>query len=142
MADSKQNEYKVLVQKELTNATAEYRTANQLIGYDYQLFDGAYTAESADKAQYYIDSYSDALTTAMAVNPDAPFSDAYYESVYADAQTMFTTADENFQIVAKFDERGDSMQLVMLVSVLGLALVAWASLLSEASKIRVVFGMN
>jgi hypothetical protein len=142
MADSKQNEYKVLVQKELTNATAEYRTANQLIGYDYQLFDGAYTAESADKAQYYIDSYSDALTTAIAVNPDAPFSDAYYESVDADSQTMFTTADENFQIAAKFDVRGDSMLLVMLVSALGLALVASASLLSEASKIRVVFGMN
>jgi hypothetical protein len=33
------------------------------------------------------------------------------------------------------------MQLVMLVSALGLALVAWASLLSEESKIRVVFGM-
>jgi len=140
MADSKQNEYEVLAQKELTNATAEYLAANQMIVYDYQLFDGAYTAESEDKAQYYRDSYSDMLTTAIATNPDAPFSDAYYDAIYADAQAMFATADENFEIAAKFDERGDAMQLVMLVSALGLALVAWSSLLPQESNTRVLFG--
>lgn len=141
MADSKQNEYEVLAQKELTNATAEYLTANQMIVYDYQLFDGAYTAETEEKVQYYVASYSDALTASIAANPDAPFSDAYYDAIYADAQAMFDTADTNFVIAAKFDERGDAMQLVMLVSALGLALVAWASLLSDESKIRVVFGV-
>ena len=35
MADSKQNEYEVMAQKELTNATADYLTANQMIVYDY-----------------------------------------------------------------------------------------------------------
>lgn len=141
MADSKQNEYEVLAQKELTNATAEYLTANQMIVYDYQLFDGAYTAETEEKAQYYIDSYSEALQSTQSATPDDPFSDAYYVAVYADAQAMFDKADEYFVVAAKFDERGDAMQLVMLVSALGLALVAWASLLSGQSQIRVVFGL-
>lgn len=100
MADSKQNEYEVLAQKELTNVTAEYLTANQMIVYDYQLFDGAYTAETEDKAQYYRDSYSDALITSILTDPNAPFSDAYYDVIYADAQVMFATADENFEIAA------------------------------------------
>lgn len=142
MADSKQNEYEVLAQKELTNATAEYLTANQMIVYDYQLFDGAYTAETEEKAQYYRDSYSESLTESIAVNPDEPFSDAYYDAVYADAQTMFATAEENYVIAAKFDERGDAMQFVMLVSALALALVAWASLLAEESKVRIVFAIG
>ncbi|MEY3990937.1 MAG: hypothetical protein RI985_2018, partial [Chloroflexota bacterium] len=137
----KQNEYEVMAQKELTNATADYLTANQMIVYDYQLFDGAYTADSEDKAQYYIDSYSEQLSASIASSPDEPFSDAYYESVYADAQAMFDTADNNFGIAAKFDERGDALQLVMLTSALGLALVAWASLLSAESQIRVAFSL-
>jgi hypothetical protein len=141
MADSKQNEYEVLAQKELTNATAEYLTANQMIVYDYQLFDGAYTSETEEKAQYYRDSYSDVLTESIAASPDDPFNDAYYDAVYADAQAMFDTADKNFGIAAKFDERGDALQLVMLISALGLALVAWASLLSVDSQIRIVFSL-
>lgn len=142
MADSKQNEYEVLAQKELTNATAEYLAANQMIVYDYQLYDGAYTAVTEEKAQYYIDSYSEMLTESIAANPDDPFSEAYYDVVYADAQTMFATAEENFVIAAKFDERGDAMQFVMLVSALALALVAWASLLAEESRVRIVFSIG
>lgn len=140
MADSKQNEYEVMAQKELTNATAEYLTANQMIVYDYQLFDGAYTAENEEKSQYYIDSYSDQLSASIAAKPDDPFSDEYYDAMYDEAQTMFDTADKNYGIAAKYDERGDALQLVMLISALGLALVAWASLLTVESPIRVVFG--
>lgn len=140
MADSKQNEYEVMAQKELTNATAEYLTANQMIVYDYQLFDGAYTAESEEKSQYYIDSYSEQLSASIAAKPDDPFGDEYYNAMYDEAQTMFDTADKNYGIAAKYDERGDALQLVMLISALGLALVAWASLLSAESPIRVVFG--
>lgn len=80
------------------------------------------------------------MTESIASNPEDPFNDAYYDAVYADAQAMFTLADENYAIAAKFYERGDAMQLVMLVSALALALVAWASLLAEQSKIRVMFG--
>ena len=80
------------------------------------------------------------MTESIAANPDNSFNDAYYDAVDTDAQAMFTLADENYAIAAKFDERGDAMQFVMLVNALALALVAWASLLAEESKIRIVFG--
>ncbi|MFN5058959.1 MAG: hypothetical protein ACK5GU_03480 [Chloroflexota bacterium] len=85
MVDSKPIRERVLLQKELTSATAEYLTANQMIVYDYQLFDGVYTAETRKHTWDYIESYSDALTTAVAINSGAAFSDAYYEAVYTDA---------------------------------------------------------
>lgn len=139
MSDSKQNEFEIKAQKELMNASAEYLTANQLIIYDYQLFDGAYTNDDAEKVAYYEESYSQALTDSIARTPDDPFSDAYYDEIYADANTMFEMADEYFVVAAQFDARSDALQLVLLVSALGLALVAWASLLREESVIRLLF---
>ena len=139
MSDSKQNEFEVKAQKELTDATAEYLTANQMIVYDYQLFDGAYTADNEEKVAYYEGSYSQSLTDSIARTPDDPFSEAYYDEVYATANEMFANADLFFEVAAQFDERGDALQLVLLVSALGLALVAWASLLPAEGLMRFVF---
>lgn len=141
MADSKQNEFEIKAQRELTDATAEYLTANQLIVYDYQLFDGAYTADDAEKVAYYEESYSPALAEAIIATPDDPFSPAYYDAVYKEANAMFDESDALYAVAAQFDERGDALQLVLLVSALGLALVAWASLLKEGSKVRVSFAI-
>jgi len=139
MSDSKQNEFEVKAQKELTDATAEYLTANQMIVYDYQLFDGAYTADDEEKVAYYEGSYSQSLTDSIARTPDDPFSEAYYDEVYATANEMFANADRFFEVAAQFDERGDALQLVLLVSALGLALVAWASLLPAEGVMRFAF---
>ncbi|MEY2844850.1 MAG: hypothetical protein RL076_396 [Chloroflexota bacterium] len=141
MADSKQNEFEIKAQRELTDATAEYLTANQLIVYDYQLFDGAYTADNAEKAAYYEESYSPALAEAIIATPDDPFSPAYYDAVYKEANAMFDESDALYAVASQFDERGDALQLVLLVSALGLALVAWASLLKEGSMVRVSFAI-
>jgi len=141
MADSKQNEFEIKAQRELTDATAEYLTANQLIVYDYQLFDGAYTADNAEKAAYYEESYSPALAEAIIATPDDPFSPAYYDAVYKEANAMFEESDALYAVASQFDERGDALQLVLLVSALGLALVAWASLLKEGSMVRVSFAI-
>ena len=54
---------------------------------------------------------------------------------------MFDESDNLYAVAAQFDERGDALQLVLLVSALGLALVAWASLLSEGSRVRVMFAI-
>jgi len=141
MADSKQNEFEIKAQRKLTDATAEYLTANQLIVYDYQLFDGAYTADDEEKVAYYEESYSPALIEAIAATPNDPFSPAYYDAVYTEANIMFDESDNLYAVAAQFDERGDALQLVLLVSALGLALVAWASLLSEGSRVRVMFAI-
>lgn len=141
MADSDQTKYNVQGQQKLTDANAEYLTANQLIVYDYTLYDGWYTAESNDKADYYHSSFSEGLQNAIAADETNPFSDAYYDGMYTDANAMFDESDNLFNLAEKFNERGDELQLVMLIMALGLAFAAWASLLQDDSKIRVIFGI-
>jgi hypothetical protein len=54
---------------------------------------------------------------------------------------MFDDADTMFEQAEMFNERGDGLQLVMLISALGLAFAAWASLLKEESAVRLVFSV-
>lgn len=141
MADSDQTKYNVQGQQSLTNASAEYLSANQLIVYDYSLYDGWYTAESDEKTEYYKDSFSEELKAAMTANEEEPFNDAYYTAMYAEPQAQFDEADRLFELAEEFNGRGDALQLVLLISALGLALAAWASLLKEESPVRLAFGI-
>ncbi len=141
MSDSDQTKYNVQGQQKLTDANAEYLTANQMIVYDYTLYDGWYTADDEAKAEYYQFSFSEDLQASIEANPEDPFSDAYYEASYAEPNAMFEEADNLFVLAEKFNERGDSLQLVMLIMALGLAFAAWASLLAEDSKMRLVFAI-
>ena len=42
---------------------------------------------------------------------------------------------------SQYDERGDQLQLVMLIMALGLAFAAWASLLGAESNMRLLFSL-
>lgn len=139
MADSDQTKYNVQGQQKLTDANAEYLVSNQLIVYDYTMYDGWYTADTADKEEYYKSSFSEQLQASMAANEEDAFSDAYYEAMYADPTAMFDEADALFDKAEEFNERGDGLQLVMLIMALGLAFAAWASLLKDESNIRLAF---
>lgn len=141
MADSDQTKYNVQGQQMLTDANAEYLTANQLIVYDYTLYDGYYTADTQEKSDYYEENFSDELQAAISADAEDPFSDAYYDAVYLDANDLFDKADELFQLAEDFNERGDALQLVMLFMALGLAFSAWASLLKEESNLRILFAI-
>ncbi len=141
IADGDQGKANVAGQRMLTDANAEYLTANQYIVYDYSLFDGAYTAENQDKVDYYTASYSEQLQSAISTNAEDPFNDKYYETMYADAQAMFDEADQKFELAEKYNDRGDQLQFVMMVMAMALALGAWASLLHDESKLRIVFAL-
>ena len=141
MADGDQTKFTVLGQQKLTDANAEYLTANQMIVYDYSLYDGYYTAEDDDKTEYYRSSFSEELQASMTANEEDPFSDAYYEAVYGEPNEMFDEADAFYSKAEQFNERGDGLQLVMLISALGLAFAAWASLLKEDSAVRLMFAV-
>jgi hypothetical protein len=43
------------------------------------------------------------------------------------------------QIAGQWNERGDELQLVMLIMAVGLAFAAWASLLGPESRMRLLF---
>jgi hypothetical protein len=123
----------------LNDGNAEYLSANQFIVYDYTMYDGWYTTDSEDKAAYYEGSYSEALQNAIAADPDNPFSEEYYNTMYTDANEYWTDSDTAFERAGQWDNRGDGLQLVMLIMALGLAFAAWVSLPKEESNMRLLF---
>ncbi|RPI94791.1 MAG: hypothetical protein EHM40_00560 [Chloroflexi bacterium] len=141
IADSGQNENEVKAMQQLNDGNAEYLSANQFIVYDYTMYDGWYTTDSEDKAAYYEVNYSETLQNAIATDPENPFSDAYYEEMYASAYELWDQSDASSELAGQWDSRGDELQRVMLIVALGLAFAAWASLLKEESKMRLLFAV-
>lgn len=139
MSDSDQTKYNVQGQQKLTDANAEYLSANQMVVYDFTMYDGWFTADDDEKATYYKQSFSPELQAAIATNAEDPFSEAYHTAMQAEPQKMFDEAGQRFELAEKFNERGDALQLILLVSALGLALAAWAALLKQDSWMRVAF---
>lgn len=139
MSDSDQNKYQNEGMQTLTDANAEYLTANQFIVYDYSMYDGWFLDETGQKADYYQANFSESLQASVAADPENPFSDQYYADMYKTAEGMFNEADAKFSLAEQFNERGDKLQLVMLITAVGLAFAAWASLLNEKSKMRLLF---
>ena len=140
IADSQQNANEVLGMQSLNDGNAEYLSANQFIVYDYTMFDGWYTTDDEAKAEYYESSYSDELIAAIEANPEDPFSEDYYNAMYASADALWEESDAAFELAGQYDNRGDGLQLVILFTALGLAFSAWASLLKEESNLRPLFG--
>lgn len=140
MSDSDQTKYNVQGMQTLTNANAEYLTANQNIIQDYTYYDSFYlNQEKADTAEYYKANFSDELTAGLTRSSDEPFDTAYYDAMYTDPNKMFDEADVLFKKAEDFNTRGDQFQLVMLIGAIGLTFAAWAALLDETKKIRLVF---
>ncbi len=143
MSDSEQNKYEILGMQQLNDGNAEYLRANQDITQDYNYFDNWYlnVDERPDIAEYYQFNFSEALTAAFESEPDVVWTDEYYDTMYADATALWDESDINFDTASQWDERGDQLQLVMLIMALGLAFVAWASLLGAESNMRVLFSI-
>lgn len=143
IADSKQNEFEIKGMKDLNDGNAEYLRANQDITQDYNYFDNWYINDGTDRqdiADYYQENFSEALQAAFDRN-NGVWDDEYYDAMYTDAYTFWDSSDTNFEIGSQYDERGDQLQLVLLISALGLAFVAWASLLGAESNMRVFFSI-
>jgi hypothetical protein len=143
MADSEQNKFEILGMQKLNDGNAEYLRANQDVTQDYNYFDNWYlnVDQRPEIAEYYQSNYSEQLLAAIKRNPDVVWDDQYYTDMHAEAAGLWDESDTNFEIGAQWDERGDQLQLVMLIMALGLALSAWASLLHAESKMRLLFSI-
>jgi hypothetical protein len=141
MSDSDQNKYEILGMQQLNDGNAEYLRANQDITQDYNYFDNWYinADERPEIADYYQTSFSEPLLAAVDRDPDTVWDDQYYDDMYADATALWDESDTNFDLASQWDERGDRLQLVMLIMALGLAFAAWASLLGAESNMRLLF---
>jgi hypothetical protein len=149
MSDSDQTKYNVQAMQKLTNANAEYLTANQAIGQDYGYYDSFYlnAEEKPEVSDYYLYNFSEELQSGLEraaadTNEDAdPFDDTYYEAMYAGPNQIFDDADKLFKVAEEFNTRGDAFQLVVLIGALGLTFAAWGSLLAEDRKLRLIFSI-
>ena len=143
VADGKQNEFELAGVTSLNDGNAEYLRANQDITQDYNYFDNWYlnVDEKPDAAEYYQFNFSQALQDAVERNPDAVWDDQYYDEMYTDANAYFDESDANFAKAGEWNDRGDGLQVVLMIVALGLAFAAWASLLKEESNMRVLFAL-
>ena len=125
----------------LADSNAEYLRANQLLVYDYSMFDGFFIHDGEDefRAEYYRGSFSEALNAAMEADPENPFSDAYYEEVFADADASYAAASQRFDDAQESGKKSNDLQQVMLIMAVGLSFSAWASLLPDRSQMRLLF---
>jgi hypothetical protein len=142
MADSDQNKFEILGMQKLNDGNAEYLTSNQEITQDYSYYDTWYINQETNPeiAEYFKAEFSDELNTAIERSgSENPFDEAYYASKYQIPSDLFDESDASFETGSKWDERGDQLQLVMLVMTLGLVFAAWGSLLKEESTMRLVF---
>lgn len=125
----------------LADSNAEYLRANQMLIYDYSMFDGFFIHDGEDefRAEYYRASFSEALNAAMETDPENPFSDAYYEEVFADADASYAAAGDRFAAAQESGKKSNDLQQVMLIMAVGLSFSAWASLLPDRSQMRLLF---
>ncbi len=141
MADSEQNKFEILGMQFLNDGNAEYLTSNQDILQDYSYYDNWYLSqeERPDVAEYYEFNFSPSLTAAIERSPDAVWDEQYYDEMYEIPSGLFDKSDDNFELGAQWDERGDQLQLVVLIMALGIAFAAWGALLGAESKMRMFF---
>ncbi|HCR71419.1 MAG TPA: hypothetical protein DIW23_08260 [Anaerolineae bacterium] len=142
MADSEQNKFEILGMQYLNDGNAEYLTSNQYISQDYSYYDNWFLNldERPDIAEYYESNFSPELQAAIE-RDNGIWDDEYYDAMYAIPAGLFDESDTNFEIGSQWDERGDQLQLVMLIMALGLAFAAWASLMSVESNMRYLFAL-
>lgn len=143
LADGEQNNYELLGMQSLNDGNAEYLRANQDITQDYNYFDNWYlnVDERPDIGEYYQSSFSQPLLDAIARDPDTVWDDQYYTDMYAESDQYFNESDSNFELGAQWNERGDKLQLVLMIMALGLAFAAWGSLMKEDSNLRIFFSL-
>jgi hypothetical protein len=139
LSDSEQNKAEIQGMQTLNNSNAEYITANQLVFQDFTYYDNWYWNQDTDPdfADYYYNDLSDSLQSA--IERDGEWDDTYYEEMYAYANELLEESSAHFDLAGQYDDRGDNLQLVMLIMALGLAFAAWASLLKEESNMRALF---
>jgi hypothetical protein len=116
-----------------TMANADFQ--NDLSNYS----DAELATDDIQKTKYEV-RYSEELQNAIAVNIDDPFSDEYFENVFAESEQYRTEAEILFEAADGYSKRGNALQQIILITTLGLGFVAWTSVIkNERHLIRIVF---
>jgi hypothetical protein len=134
-------EYQTEGERALADSNTEYVISSQFVIQDYTMYDGFYINEGVDdfSAEYYVGNFSEELQAS--IDRGTPFDDPYYNEMYAPADELFDEAFEWFDMAnAEYDKEA-AYQLAMLSAAIGLAFAAYASLLSQESRLRGWFAL-
>jgi hypothetical protein len=116
-----------------TMANANFQ--NDLSNYS----DAELATDDIQKTKYEV-RYSEELQNAITKNVDDPFSDEYFENVFAESEQHRAEAEILFDAADGYSKRGNALQQIILITTLGLGFVAWTSVIkNERHLIRIVF---
>ncbi|MBI5300858.1 MAG: hypothetical protein HY868_01880 [Chloroflexi bacterium] len=140
LAGSAQADANVEGQKVLSLSNTEFLRTNQHILQDYAMYDGYFTHQksNADLTEYYQDNFSDELKASVK-RPEGPFDDKYYDEMNKEADELYSKAVAKFEEGQQAGERADRYQFVVLIFAVGLAMVAWSSVVRGTSSLRSMF---
>lgn len=129
LAEAKAGELDVKAIKTITESNTEFLRSNQEVMLDYAAYDNYVIqgAEDDDVADYYRDGFSEALEISM-MRPDGPFDDPYFDEIFLEADMLYDESLDLFDAAQAAGEVADQLQLVMLITAVGLSLSAFASI--------------
>ena len=140
LASSAQLRQNTAALRELMLSTSAETMANANYQYDLSNYSDAELAtDDIQKTKYEL-RYSEELQNAIAKNIDDPFSDEYFQKIFADAEQHRNDAEILFDAADGYSKRGNALQQIILIATLGLGFVAWTSVIkNERHTIRIVF---
>ena len=127
-------------QKKLVLASSSFLSGNSELQEDLYNYD-AYRESlgvNADEATIYLNRFSAALRAGLE-RPGGPFDELYEEALYEEAFSLFAEVESLEEQANLADEKASAYELSGLVFAIGLAAVAWASLVGTGRRIRKIF---
>lgn len=126
--------------RELMLSTSAETMANANFQNDLSNYSDAELASDEIQKTKYEVRYSEELQNAIAKNVDDPFSDEYFQNIFAESEQQRNKAEVLFEAADGYSKRGNALQQIILITTLGLGFVAWTSVIkNERHLIRIVF---
>ena len=127
-------------QKTLLIATSSYLSGNTEFLEDLQNYDSYRLFAESDPAEaaVYLDRASRALREGLE-RPGGPFDEAYREARFGDAVALVSDVTDIEQQANLADDKVRIFELAGLIFTVGLAAVAWTTLMDERPRVRMVF---
>ncbi len=140
LASSAQLRQNTAALRELMLSTSSETMANANYQFDLSNYSDAELAtDDIQKTKYEV-RYSEELQNAIAKNIDEPFSDEYFQKIFAESEQHRNEAEILFAAADGYSKRGNALQQIILITTLGLGFVAWTSVIkNERNMIRIVF---
>lgn len=140
LASSAQVRQNTAALRELMLSTSAETMANANYQYDLSNYSDAELATDDIQTTKFEVRYSEELQNAIAKNVDDPFSNEYFDTIFAVSAQHRSEAEALFAAANGYSKRGNALQQMILITTLGLGFVAWTSVIkNERNLIRIVF---